>query len=226
MTNRSTNRQATQIRSSLKASIAQLDDWTASQADLRKRRIAANSSSGGFHKRILAAQTRARLSQGTQLLRDSPCCLCNSDSHLSDECDFIAVKASSKSTPEDPAAAIHRGIVHRLFSLSADLYRLLYPRFYPGAGRDVFATSDTSLSLASVFCSPDYQEIAIVQAVDTLAALPSSQRIATDSFQRQRAFVDTIAQPFHSAAFPLDYTEFRDQIQKRWRDKLETGDKI
>ena len=213
-------RKATQIRTNLKAAIAQLDSWNGVQANFRQQRDAANASSiGGHHQRRLEARNRAIISQGTQLIKDPPCNLCGSSNHLSDECDFIAVAASSQVAFEDPSVGVHRGIVHRVYSLASDLYRVHHPRFHPGPSVSTFSNTEAYL-LPVPLVGPDYQEIGIAQAVTSLLDSASELNYLSVSFLRQRAIVDPVAQAYHSAAFPLDYSEFRDRIQELLSEQL------
>jgi hypothetical protein len=136
MTLTSQEKQAIQIRTNIKAAVGQLDSWTSSQTNQRLRRNTANASSGGHRGRCVESRERAIASQGTQIIEDHPCGLCGSSGHLGDECDFIAVEASTRVAFEDPSAGIHRGIVHRVYTLSSELYRLHHPRFYPGLSEE------------------------------------------------------------------------------------------
>ena len=208
------NRQASKLRTNIKAAVAQLDDWTSSQANLLRRRNKAIALSGGLRQYVNDARTRARTSQGTEFLLDSPCNLCGSESHLSDECDFIAVPTTNETSNEDPSSGIHRGIIHRLHSSTSELYRLFYPSFFPGLiGDPSLLQIPQALPVSS--SPPDYQEIGIASSVSLLITL--SATLEFGSFLQERALVDQVAQPYHSAAFPLDYTEFRDNIHQRWK---------
>ena len=168
MADRDQERRASQIRSNIKAAVAQLDSWTTNQRELRARRNHAIAERGGGRqgreRYAIDAQVLARASQGTQLVRDPPCDICGLASHLSDECDRIAVVASSETVFENPSTGIHRGIVHTVYSQAADLYRLLYPRFYPGPDEEVVPTQIAYL-LPVPLTGPDYQQIAISRAV-------------------------------------------------------------
>ena len=213
------DKQAIQIRTNIKASVAQLDSWNSSQADFRRRRVVVNASSGGRRQRDIEARNRARTSQGTHLVEDPPCSLCGSSAHLGDECDYIAVEASSQASFEEPSAGIHRGVVHRVYLLAAELYRLHYPRFFPGPTLDTLLSPQAYL-LPVPLTGPDYQEISISQAVASLVSSASPQNYRTVSFLRQRFLVDAVAQPYHSLSFPLDYTSFRDRIQELLSEEL------
>jgi hypothetical protein len=217
MSLRARERKAVQIRSNIKAAISQLDRWNSSQEGLRQNRQTANSENGGPRKRLAAARSLACISQGTQSIHDPPCHLCGSLIHLSEECDFIAVEASDKAAFEDPSTGIHRGIVHRVFQQSVDLYQLLYPRFYPGPRNEVCDSSEAYL-LPVPLVGPDYQEIGISRAVRLLRSIPTSAHLLTESADRQLAFIDQFVPAFHSAAFPLGYVEFRKKIHDLWLD--------
>ena len=211
---RNRNRQASKLRTNIKASVAQLDDWSSSQRNLRRRRKEAIAFSGGRRQYLDEARSRACASQGTTSLQDPPCTICGSSIHLSDECEFIAVLSNAEDSFEDPSAGIHRGIIHRLYTHSAELYKLLYPNFFPGSLRSEPSPPE-ALAIQSLPSLPDYQEIGISRAVALLTTLSSTLEL--NSFPQERALVDQIAQPFHSAAFPLDYSDFRDQIHQNWK---------
>ena len=138
-------KQAIQIRSNIKAAVAQLDSWNSTQAEFHRLRVEANVTSGGRRRRVTEAIKQAKASQGTQLIKDPPCSLCGSTTHSGDECDFIAVESTTEGIFEKPATGIHRSIVHRGYALASELYLLHYPRFYPGHTEDTLATSDAYL---------------------------------------------------------------------------------
>jgi hypothetical protein len=219
MTLTSQEKQSSQIRTNIKAAVGQLDSWTSSQNHHRLRRNTANASSGGYRERCIDSRERAIASQGTQFIEDPPCDLCGSSGHLGDECDFVAVEASTRVAFEDPSAGIHRGIVHRLYALSSELYLLHHPRFYPGLSGETLARTEAHLLPDSLF-GPDYQEIGISQAVGSLVGSSSTRNYLTTSFLSQRSIVDAVAQSYHSAAFPLDYSSFRDRIQEELSETL------
>ena len=212
-------KQATQIRSNIKAAVAQLDVWNFTQAEFQRRRVAANAISGGRRQRVSEAIHRAQVAQGTQFIEDPPCNFCGSSTHLGDECDFIAVETTEGGIFEEPSIGIHRSIVHRVYALASELYLLHYPRFYPGQSEDTLASSEAYL-LPVPLTGPDFQELALSQAVATLLASSSVGRYSLSPFLVQRAFVDSVAIPFHSAAFVLDYPSFRDAIQERLSSEL------
>lgn len=207
-------KQAIQIRSNIKAAVAQLDSWNIAQAEFHRRRVEANAVLGGRRRRVAEAIHRAKASQGTQLIEDPPCDICGSTSHLGDECDRIAVESTAEGTFEEPATGIHRSIVHRVYVLASELYLLHHPRFFPGPTTDTLASSDAYL-LPVPLTGPDFQELALSQAVTTFLASSSAECYFTSSFLLQRALVDSVAVPYHSAAFVLDFPSFRDVIQER-----------
>jgi hypothetical protein len=214
------HKQAKNLQTNIKATIAQLDSWESNQDSLRQKRNTANSENGGLRQRLAEACLLAQASQGTQLIRDPSCQLCGSLAHLSDECDFIAVETSNQISLEDPSTGIHRGIVHGVYQQAADLYKLLYPRFYPGPSSEVTASADAYLFPVPL-AGPNYQEIGLSRTVARLLSLSAAQAVQTEFLSCQRTFIDQFAQAFHSAAFPLDYTDFRDKAHKRWIEELQ-----
>jgi hypothetical protein len=124
MSDRLRSHQATQLRTTIKAVVAQLYHWEEDQAYLAERRVSSNQVEGGRELRFLLAQARARQALGTV----GPCEYCNSTDHLPEDCPLVP-RAAAVVFEEDPASGIHRGIVHRLFSKASELYSLLYPRF-------------------------------------------------------------------------------------------------
>jgi hypothetical protein len=151
MNERQTSSQATQIRTTIKSIVAQLDRWEQDQAILCQRRVAAN----------IATQTEEEVSTG-----------------------------------------VHRGIVHRLFSKSRELYRLSYPRFYPGpTGTD----RDVEEVLPVPLTGPDYELIAIRRAARRLSTMSPPR----SGFDRARA--SSVMYQFYSEAFPLSFEDFEDR---------------
>jgi hypothetical protein len=215
------NKQAKELRTNIKATIAQLDSWESNQDNLRHKWITANSENGGSRQRLAEARSRAQAAQGSQLIIDPACQLCGSPTHLSDECDFIAVETSNQCSSENPSTGIHRGIVHQVFQQAADLYKLLYPRFYPGPSVEAIVRADAYL-LPVPLAGPDFQEIGISRTVARLSTVLDAQAVLTKSLTHQLDFIDQFVQAFHSAAFPLPYTEFRANVHKRWI-KARTG---
>jgi hypothetical protein len=198
---------ARQIRSTIKAIVAQLDSWESDQFKFRVKRKAANALSGGLKQRLAVSRARACATQETDPNQDPPCDLCGSSIHLSDECDFIAVE-SNGSDFEEPSVGIHRGIIHRLYVQTIDLYRLLYPRFYPGPSEGVLATTITE-TLPVPLTGPDYQAIGIAKAAKLLSTLEGNQVSSSPNIQRHCTLLDQAVLPFYSAAFPLDFITFR-----------------
>ena len=84
---------------------------------------------------------------------------------------------------------------------------------------DTLASSDAYL-LPVPLTGPDFRELALSQAVATLLASSSAERYLSSSFLNQRALVDSVAVPFHSVAFVLDYPSLRDAIQERLSAEL------
>lgn len=218
MYQRERDKRASQLRTNIKSAVAQLDDWNSSQANLLRRRNESIVSSGGRRQYLNEARSRACASQGTEFLQDPPCTLCGSKAHLSDECDFIAVQSNDRSF-EKPSSGIHRSIIHRLYTDTSALYKLFYPRSFPALKEDS-SIAPLACALPEPPSNPDYQEIGILRAVKLLTTLSSTGEPL--SFLQERALVDQIAQPFHSAAFPLDYTEFRDKIHQSWKSSKTT----
>jgi hypothetical protein len=218
MNHRERERLSRQIRSTIKAIVAQLDSWDSDQQELRLTRDAANARCGGRRQRLAESRALACASQGTEHIQDPPCDTCGSFAHLSEECDFIAVESNDIGY-ESPATSIHRGIVHRLYVQSLDLYRLLYPRFYPGPSEELVATEITE-TLSDLVTGRDYQAIAISQATTFLLSL-STNWVERPSLRQQLALLNQVIQPFHSAAFPLDFISFRDQVHSCWSEEQE-----
>jgi hypothetical protein len=215
MNHREKERAARQIRSSIKAIVAQLDSWNSDQRELRLTRDAANEQSGGRRQRLAESRALACASQGTQFVQDPPCATCGSSSHLSEECDFIAVESNDNEGGDlSPASSIHRGIVHRLYVQSLDLYRLSYPRYYPGPSDEVLVAEILDTSPVPLIV-PDYQAIALSKATSVFLSL-SANWVQRPTVRDQQALLDQVIQPFHSAAFPLDFLSFRAQVYYRW----------
>jgi hypothetical protein len=190
------------IRATIKSIVAQLDRWETDQRDLERRRTTANASypQGISDRRSLAAH-RARDSQHTLDLIDPPCNWCDSTGHLTDECDQVARETGLRSTSEDPAIGIHRAIVHRLYLQACDLYRILYPRFYPGPR----IKPEVEETLPVPLTGPDYLVLAIDQAVADFRLVSGCR--PTDIRDILPA-CSSITQLYYSKAFPISYGEF------------------
>jgi hypothetical protein len=205
MSDRLRSHQATQIRTTIKAVVAQLDRWEEDQAYLTERRISSNQVEGGRELRHLLAQARARQALGTVGLSEPPCEYCNSSDHLPEDCPLVP-RAAAVVFEEEPATGIHRGIVHRLFAKASELYSLLYPRFYQGLGFTVVA-SEVQEVLPVPLTGPDYQVIAIRRAARAIevVGLPSTPR-------EHLLATRLIGHRFYSDAFPLDFDVFLDRV--------------
>jgi hypothetical protein len=196
------------IRDTIKAIVAQLDHWETDQREQERRRITANASyPKGVTDRQALAQHRAKTSLHTQHLFDPPCDLCGSTVHLSSECD-TATKEGPKAlevTSENPAIGIHRAIVHRLYIQACDLYRLLYPRFYPGPStiedigvNELYSVNEIFTSLPSSIL--DYLALAITKTVEDLRVLPG---YSPDDIRHLRPGCSSITQLYYSKSFPI-----------------------
>lgn len=192
--------QATQIRSTIKSIVAQLDRWDQDQVQLARRRVASINAAGGREERQHLSRVRAQQVLGTTGLPEPPCEYCGEAypcTHLLNE---PTPRPLRTQTEEEVSTGVHRGIVHRLFAKSRELYKLSYPRFYPGptgSDRDVPEVFPVPLT------GPDYQRIAIRRAARQLSTLspPSS------SFDRAR--VSSVLYQFYSEAFSLSFEEFQ-----------------
>jgi hypothetical protein len=203
---------ASQIRSTIKSIVAQLDQWDENHRRLLHHSLIADETAGGRAPRLALAQRRARTALGTQDLHDPPCKDCGATGHLASECHYSY-------TEEAPSTSIHRSIVHRLFAQVCDLYRLLYPKFYQGPTTLTIATEAVQSSLAPV-TGPDYQEIAVSRAAQSLVCIPGLNQ---ELESRRRTIVDASVYLFYSLAFPLELSEFRDKVLESVR--LESIDK-
>ena len=84
---------------------------------------------------------------------------------------------------------------------------------------DTLASSKAYLLLVPLI-GPDFQELAILQAVASLMSSSSAQTYRSASFLSQRYLVDPVAQPYHSAAVLLNYTTFQALIQKHLSEEF------
>jgi hypothetical protein len=212
------------LRSNIKSATAQLDSWASDQAQLLKKRRAANARYSTFDDRLRIAKYQAKLSFPSQP-NDPTCARCDSPFHPTDNCDAhdtfdslqrqdeLDTLLAADSDPdtelllEDPAIAIHRAIVHRLYLNACNLYLLLYPRFYPGPRprpAPLFAVSPVPLT------GPDYLTIAI-----SLAALDYQSLPGIDGTQIREANLHAssfVAHLYYSKAFPVSFVEFCNRV--------------
>ena len=209
---------ARQIRSSIKSIVAQLDAWDGDQRLLATRRTQANLDAGGWKSKEQLAIARAKESLGTQELEDPPCNECGSTSHLTEECDdFYSYPVTGSPSLDrhqlgNPSVDIHRGIVHRLYAKTCELYLCLYPRSYPERNEGtivVHAESEEIYPQAEVSNS-DYQSIAIREAATDLWQLRPSAVIINDRGREER--IGYICRLYYSKAFPLDFLEFHELV--------------
>jgi hypothetical protein len=191
--NRSINSRTRIIRDSIKSIIAQLDRWEEDRQTRERRRKEANVKyPNGLADRQAIARFRAKNALGTQKLSDPPCDRCGSNIHLTDECDIVAQEVGQRDfKEEDPSVGIHRAIVHRLYLQACDLYRLLYPSFYPDP--------------IPLVAGPDYLSLAISQAVDDFRLLPGFRPA---DVRHQRSSCSSVAQLYYSKVFPISFGDF------------------
>jgi hypothetical protein len=205
---------ASQIRSTIKSIVAQLDQWDENHRRLLHHSLIADETAGGRAPRLALAQLRARTALGTQDLHDPPCKDCGAIGHLASECKYSY-------TEEAPSTSIHRSIVHRLFAQVCDLYRLLYPTFCQGGPTTLTSAPEAAQSSLAPVTGPDYQEIAVSRAAQSLACIPGLNQ---EPESRRRTIVDASVYLFYSLAFPLEFSEFRDKVLESVR--LESIDKL
>jgi hypothetical protein len=207
MTQQAIRREQETIYRSIKATVAQLDHWDNDQRVQERRRVIANANyPNGVLDRQTLAQHRARVSQGTLDLIDPQCTLCGSLEHLTDECHLEirngqVVQRAEESNKEASATAIHRAIVHRLYSQSCELYALLYPLFF----------QRVTVALEEQVDS-DYQALAISGAVEDFRLVSSFR---PSDIRDIAPGCSSITQLYYSKAFSLTYGEFCCQIADR-----------
>lgn len=205
---------AVSLRSSIKAAVAQLDQWDDVQEKQRLSREAAKARFSNFDERLAIAKYRAKKSFPSHA-SDPLCEHCESPFHSTDSCDILQTLealerqdqvdstsvAQLPSTNEDASTGIHRAIIHRLYSNACDLYRILYPRFYPGPKP---RKSEPEILYPVPLSGPDYLAIAIHQASVDFQALP----VDTSDIRHQHASCSLITHLYYSKAFPLTFSEF------------------
>jgi hypothetical protein len=205
------NRRSRSLLSSVKATVGQLDSWDRDQAAQAIRRRAANSRfPGGFSDRQIL--TRFRLTPATlrcpseaAVEPDFYCNFCDESGHSATECDNRFEEARvHEAAAEDPSRGIHRAIVHRLYLHACDLYRSLYPRFYPGPEERPSLPEDI---YPVPLTGPDYLVLAIHQTASDLQGIPGFQACHART-PRRHPGTAAIAGLYYSKAFPISYTDF------------------
>jgi hypothetical protein len=219
-----TKNKALFLRSAIKSTTVQLDNWDTDQAHQLKKRRAANVRFTSFKDRLRIAKCNAKLSFPLQP-SDPICSHCKSPFHPAKECDIAdtldsverhdeleSVIASTDEehleSPlhEDPSTSIHRATVHRLYLQACNLHKLLYPCFCPGPHAPEPITDVSPVSLAG----PDYLAIAISKAAYDYQALPG---IDPSHIRRANLNPSSIVAHLHcSKAFPISFVDFCHRI--------------
>jgi hypothetical protein len=204
---------AKQIRSSIKSIVAQLDAWEEDQRLSSLHQAAANAAFGGQVARLAAARSRAKASQETPSnLSEPPCEVCNSSDHITESCGFLPKQEGNQASNEDPSASIHRGIVHRLYSKTCELYHLHYPRFYSELKVVIRAPGPPESRLTAPDY-PDYQALAVSETVRHLILFGGPQG---ETLLERRVRCTKKSQRFFSQAFELDFQEFWDLVVEQY----------
>jgi hypothetical protein len=198
------------LLSSIKGTAIQLQGWKEVQENFRRKRVKAKASS--LHGRLGRVEDACYRAKHAFPQEQDPssavsCSRCDSDEHSTAECDSEdCLGPLSLSFEEAPGVGIHRGIVHRLFEKSCELYELLYPRFYPGPPTGVLRSfGDKTLPIP--LTGPDYFSLSIQEAASSVQATTSSH----DKEQVLR----TISQLYYSPCFPASLETFRERVKSR-----------
>jgi hypothetical protein len=218
------DRRSRGLLSSIKATVGQLDSWDRDQAAQATRRRAANARfPGGFSDRqsltrFRLAPTTLRLPSHSVVDPDSYCNFCDESGHSATECNnrFDEARAH-EAAPEDPSRGIHRAIVHRLYLHACDLYRSLYPRFYPGPEERLSPPEDI---YPVPLTGPDYLALAINQTASDLLAIPGFQASHARS-PRRHPGIAAVAGLYYSKAFPISYADFCCRVADKVEEDFE-----
>ena len=206
------------IRSGIKASVAQLDRWVQDQTDQALRQTVDNARyPNGFTDRLIHARHLARRGvRQTDNAGDLYCQFCDSGAHSTETCDITqAPRERLETAPEDPSVGIHRAIVHRLYLQACDLYRLLYPRFYPGPQPRAFQPEEV---YPVPLTGPDYLILAVNQAAEDLQASPF---ISPSDIRRQLIGCTQIIQLYYSKSFPSNFSEFCHRVATKVENDID-----
>jgi hypothetical protein len=222
------NSKALSIRSSIKAAVAQLDQWDGLQIKQRQSRLASNARFRSFDERLAISKHRAKQSFPFQV-GDPVCDTCDSPFHSTVSCDVSDVldalereeqlnstSVAQVQVHEDPSSGIQRAIIHRIYLDACSLYRLLHPRFYPGVQLKQFEPPEV---FPVPLSGPDYLAIAISQASSDFQSLPF---VSSSDIRDQSASCSVIAQLYYSKAFPLTFGDFCERIADSVEEARET----
>jgi hypothetical protein len=204
------NNKAVSLRSSIKASVAQLDHWDALQAKQRDSCQAAKARFRSFADRLAIAKYRAKQQSFPSKQPSDPLCdRCESPFHSTGNCDiYDALEALERedqldsasvhqvSVHEDPSTGIYRAIVHRLCLKICELYRNSHPRFYPGPKPK--KTEPQEIVYPVPLSGPDYLTITVSQASADFQGIP----VHSSDIRKQRLSCLPIAHLYYSKAFP------------------------
>ena len=209
------------IRSGIKASIGQLDSWDQAQSEQARRRQAANSRfPHGLQDRLALARHRASRSCETsrgKFVESTYCFNCDSDSHSTEDCNISHSSTTDplESASENPSEGIHRAIVHRVYLQACELYRLLYPRWYPGLEQN---SSEKEEVFPVPITGPDYFSIAVRQSVEDLKSTPG---VSCSDIRNQKAICTSVVQLYFSKAFPLNFSGFCHKVADKFEEDVE-----
>jgi hypothetical protein len=217
---RRASKRASEIRTTLKSCLSQLDNWESSQTKLANHRAVSLVTLGSQAERVREAQHRARTALGTHGLQEPPCQVCGCTNHLpSDECSLDEPEAP-QSLSENPSDGIHRGILHRAYLGVCELYLLQHPRFFPGPVSE-HQPSKEGLVLPVPLTGPDYQAIAISQAAAELLIYPGFD---LETKEHQTLGIIALAKFYYSKAFPLTFTIFVERVTDKFAEAK--GDRV
>ena len=137
--------------------------------------------------------------------------------HLTEDCNVSRITTDPlESTSENPSEGIHQAIVHRVYLRACDLYRLLYPRWYPGPEP---RTSEKEEVFPVPVTGPEYCAIAAVnQAVEDLKSTPD---VSPSDIRKQKTSCTSVVQLYFSKAFPLNFSEFCHRVAKKFEEDFE-----
>jgi hypothetical protein len=187
------------IRKSIIAGCKSLDSWEADYLLREEKRKKANARhANGFAGRLADARHVAKSaypqSQGIE--------------EVLDPTEVLQVR-----THENPSRGIHRAIIHKIYVEIGCLYKLSYPRFYPG--RHDLLTRQGEEVLPVPLTGPDYLTLAVTESAGDLQA--SSGHRPSD-IRSQRPDCLPILRLYFSKSFPITFSEFCSRVADQLED--------
>lgn len=207
----------------IKATAGQIEGWDETHTRFETRRQAVTTGlPGGRSNAESIARFRARgtTSPTPDSGPDAHCIFCELAGHLTVTCPVGDTRGAREATVENPSTGIHRALIHRLYTEAGNLYRALYPRFYPGP-EPQGPSPEPILSVQ--LTGPDYFDLSIIQAVEDFAGC---QGIQPSDLRNYRSNCTPIVSLYYSKTFPVTFQDYCLLIADRLEEETRSDEAI